>query len=132
MISQSEIEKMISLSGKCGYNEACKNTFKKLSMKLLRDVDNILGTKGKVSFNAGGIAVSGDASLHSDTIHLFFNADGCGLGICGRTCKGQSDYQGGANRWFSFDQLKRGGVSGLVEWAKGIQRESTETVSCLA
>ena len=121
MITQTEIENLVALNGHCGYNETTKAHFRKLSMKLLRELNTRLDTKGTVSFNAGGIAVSGDASLHSDSLHLFFNADGCGLGICGRTCKGKSDYQGGPNRWYSFERLKRDGMNGLFEWARGVQ-----------
>ena len=126
MITQTEIENLVALNGHCGYNETTKAHFRKLSMKLLRELNTRLDTKGTVSFNAGGIAVSGDASLHSDSLHLFFNADGCGLGICGRTCKGKSDYQGGPNRWYSFERLKRDGMNGLFEWARGVQAEGIE------
>ena len=96
--------------------------FKRLSTKLLRALARNVG--GKVSYNAAGIACSGDASLHSERLHVFFNADGTGLGICGRTCHGESDYHGGPNRWLSFGRLAEGGVDGLVAWARGVQGEA--------
>ena len=129
-MTMTEIARLVALDGKCGYNEAAKSEFKKLSTKLLRTLAKSVG--GKVSYNAAGIACSGDASLHSETLHVFFNADGCGgNGICGRTCKGASDYQGGPNRWFPFSRLAETGMDGMVAWAKGVQAESTETVSTL-
>ena len=121
-MTQAEINKLLALTGKCSGDAERKAEFKRLSMKLLRAVAKVVG--GKVSFNPGGIAVSGDASLHSETLHLFFNADGIGspmLGICGRTCKGASDNQGGPNRWFSGKMLAETGVDGLVAWAVAVQ-----------
>jgi hypothetical protein len=126
MMTKAEIAKLVALDGKCGYNETNKAEFRKLSTKLLRALAANVG--GKVSYNAAGIACSGDASLHSETLHVFFNADS-GMGLCGRTCKGASDYQGGPNRWFPFSRLSETGVDGLVEWAKGIMAESTEKIS---
>lgn len=122
MMTKTEIAKLVALDGKCGYHDANKAEFKRLSMKLLRALAANVG--GKVSYNAAGIACSGDATLHSETLHVFFNADS-GMGLCGRTCKGASDYQGGPNRWLSFGRLADGGMDGLVAWAKGVQAEST-------
>ena len=127
-MTRTEIANLIALDGRCGYNDAAKSEFKKLSTKLLRAL--AASVSGKVSYNPAGIACSGDASLHSETLHVFFNADS-GMGICGRTCKGASDYQGGPNRWFPFSRLAETGMDGMVAWAKGVQAESTETVSTL-
>ena len=121
-MTRTEIANLIALDGRCGYDDAAKSEFKKLSTKLLRELAKSVG--GKVSYNAAGIACSGDASLHSEKLHVFFNADSCGLGICGRTCKGPSDYQGGPNRWLSFGRLAEGGMDGLVAWARGVMEEA--------
>ena len=64
MMTKTEIAKLVALDGKCGYHDANKAEFKRLSMKLLRALAANVG--GKVSYNAAGIACSGDATLHSE------------------------------------------------------------------
>ncbi len=59
--------------------------------------------------NAGGIAVSGEATLHPD--HLYVQAcqpaTGHDTGILFRTCQGRKDYHGGPNNFASLDLLNR-------------------------
>jgi hypothetical protein len=109
-----EIETLISRDGKCSYNETNKAQFKKLSMKLLRALKAELEVDADLRYNAAGIACSGDATYHSDSVYVSFNADGMGLGILYRSCKGRKDYTGDRNRWFSFNQLRQHGVAGLA------------------
>ena len=121
MMKASEIERLIALDGKCGYNEANKAEFSRLSMKLLRELAKELGFgKGQcdIRYNAAGIACSGDATLHGDTLYININADS-GMGILGRTCKGRKDYTGGTNQWFRLDA--DAGFEVLLAWAKGIK-----------
>ncbi len=59
--------------------------------------------------NHGGIAVSGEITLHSD--HLYVQASQSVMdhhsGILFRTCKGRKDYVGGPNNFASLDLLNR-------------------------
>ena len=74
--------------------------WKKKSMSFLRRIAKELNlNKGDYSirFNPGGIAVSGDAILHHNSFYLHIND----FGGYWRTCKGQKDYSGGANRNFN-------------------------------
>ena len=57
--------------------------------------------------NAGGIAVSGEVTLHAD--HLYVQASqpafGADSGILFRSCDGRRDYVGGVNNLASLDLL---------------------------
>jgi hypothetical protein len=59
--------------------------------------------------NAGGIAVSGEVTLHAD--HLYVQASqsamGADTGILFRSCEGRRDYTGGRNNFASLDLLHR-------------------------
>src|SRR5712672_2649532 len=59
--------------------------------------------------NAGGIAVSGEATLHAD--HLYVQAcqpaTGQDTGILFRTCQDRKDYHGGPNNFASIELLNR-------------------------
>lgn len=108
--------------GSASYNETAKTKFKKDGMALLRKVVKLLGLeKGTydLRYNPGGIAVSGDCTLHSDTIYVSFNLDICNW-VLVRTCKGREDYTGGPNRQYPFDRLQKEGAEGLTEFIKKV------------
>lgn len=93
-----------------GYDEVAKDIFRRDSMAILRQVAKAMGlAKGTyaIRFNAGGIAVSGDAVLHSD--HLYINmsqmSHSNGSAFMYRSCNGQKDYTGGHNRWMKYEDL---------------------------
>lgn len=50
--------------------------------------------------NMGGIAVSGEVTLHSDTLYVQLSESlRPGIDIMFRTCKGRKDYSGGMNNF---------------------------------
>lgn len=57
--------------------------------------------------NAGGIAVSGEITLHHDAIYIQVcqPATGWDSGIMIRSCKGRRDYTGGANNFVRLRML---------------------------
>jgi hypothetical protein len=59
--------------------------------------------------NAGGIAVSGEITLHSDRLYVQVSqpATGSDTGILFRSCEGRRDYTGGRNNFASLDLLHR-------------------------
>lgn len=125
-MTQSELTRLTALNGRCTYHEANKKEFKRLSQKLLRALATELGlerTDRDIRYNPGGIAVSGDSTLHADHLYVTFNVDGFGLGVLVRTCKHRKDYTGGPNRWFSFERLKSTGVPGLTAFARQVLDE---------
>jgi len=62
-----------------------------------------------VRSNVGGIAVSGEVTMHADHIYVQASqpATGHDTGIMYRTCQGRTDYYGGANNFASLDLLNR-------------------------
>lgn len=98
---------LVESRGSCSYNEDNKEMFRKASTGILKELAPLIGgTKKDVRFNAGGIAVSGDATLHTDNFYISMNADmGSSLGILARTCKHKKDYTGGGNNWIPFREL---------------------------
>lgn len=59
--------------------------------------------------NLGGIAVSGEATLHADRLYVQVSqpATGHDTGILFRSCEGRRDYTGGRNNFASLDLLHR-------------------------
>jgi hypothetical protein len=57
--------------------------------------------------NFGGIAVSGEVTLHADRLYVQVcqPATGSDTGILFRACRGRKDYEGGRNRFASLDLL---------------------------
>lgn len=55
----------------------------------------------------GGVAVSGEAILHSETIYVQLSQGRTGPGhkILFRSVEGRTDYTGGPNNWASVDEL---------------------------
>ncbi len=95
---KSKLAIITELARAAGYNEEGKAAYKRLALSVLRTVARELNlAKGTYSirFNPGGIAVAGDAILHHDHFYLTMGE----TGVMWRTCKGQKDYSGGANRW---------------------------------
>jgi hypothetical protein len=74
-----------------------------------------------IRWNPGGIAVSGDHTLHTDKIYVAFHDNlqtGC---FYWRTCKGRKDYTGGPNQIVYFTELMNGGWESFVETLKKAQ-----------
>jgi hypothetical protein len=68
--------------------------------------------------NQGGIAVSGEVTLHSDRLYVQVSqpATRADTGILFRSCEGRRDYVGGRNNFTSLDLLHWGCAPG---WAAG-------------
>jgi hypothetical protein len=121
-MTRREIVRLAELDGKCGYHETNKKEYRRLSLRLLRTLSKELGLErsAEIRYNPGGIAVSGDSTLHADRLYATLNLDGLGLGILVRTCRHRRDFKGGPNHWFSLQQLKAAGLEGLAEFARRI------------
>ena len=94
--------------------------FHRLAMAALDELEQLLGFKSsKRRWNAGGIAVSGDAYLMgmwtgNRGVYISINNDislPCG-DFMFRSIAHLRDFSGGGNRWARFDEL---GTQGLVE-----------------
>lgn len=76
-------------------------------LRLLADALRLHQTAFDLRSNAGGIAVSGEVTLHAD--HLYVQASqpatGSDTGILFRSCQHRRDYTGGPNHFASLDLL---------------------------
>jgi len=69
--------------------------------------------------NKGGIAVSGEVTLHADRLYVQASqpATGGNTGILFRSCEGRRDYVGGPNHFASLDLLHDpGALATLIRW----------------
>ncbi len=96
---------------KCvSYDPDAKRLFHKNARRQLRLLATTLGlTTGTwdIRSNQGGIAVSGEATMHGDGLYVQASqpATGHDSGVMFRTCQGRKDYTGGRNHFASLDLL---------------------------
>lgn len=99
------------------YNEEAKADYKRFSLGVLRSIAKDLQLAKNdysIRFNPGGIAVSGEATLHHNNFYLQISWSG----VMFRTCKGQKDYSSGANQWAIFAGYPQMDVPQLVNHLK--------------
>lgn len=102
-------------------NAAAKETLHNSGKAFLRALAGDLGLeKGdyEVRSNKGGVAVSGEVTLHSDKIYVqlaehVFGGKG-GVSVLYRNCAGREDYSGGQNHNIHMTQLAEGAYPGFV------------------
>lgn len=89
-----------------GYTEATaarKEKFHSLARRRLRQVANALGLTSKdydLRTNKAGPAVSGETTLHTDTLYIQISQGFGGLGeVMFRACDGRADYCGKSNHF---------------------------------
>lgn len=91
------------------YNESLKAKFHRGAAKVLRTLLPLLGLKKgeyDLRHNMGGIAVSGEITLHTDKLYIQLSQSAAGIdGFMWRSCKGRKDYTGGRNIWSQWDEL---------------------------
>jgi hypothetical protein len=92
------------------YNMEAKAKFHRQAKTVLRRLAKALGYSNKdfdLRSNQGGIAVSGEITLHSDTLYIQFSQSCLGpdWGFMWRTCEGRKDYSGGQNRWTKWETI---------------------------
>jgi hypothetical protein len=89
------------------YDNAAKRAFHSSALRQLKLLANALGLAPgayALSSNPGGIAVSGEVTLHADHVyvHACQPATGHDTGIMYRTCRGRKDYHRGPNNFASL------------------------------
>lgn len=97
------------LSQPIGYDADRKARFLREAKAVLRIVADALGLrKGAYDLrvNKGGIAVSGEVTLHSDTLYIQISQSAVRLPpVLWRPCEGRKDYAGGPNMHLTLEQL---------------------------
>jgi hypothetical protein len=92
-----------------GYNLTNKALFHSQGKRIAKDIANALNLpEGSydIRSNPGGIAVSGEITLHGVNIYIQFSQSPFTKGFMYRTCKGRKDYTGGPNKWIQWNELK--------------------------
>jgi hypothetical protein len=123
-ITHADLVQFISLTSSCGYTEERKETYRKLGRKILKAVADLIGLKKgeyDIRWNSGGIAVSGDHTLHTDKFYLALH-DNLGMDwFYWRTCQGRKDYTGGMNQIYAWTTLSAYGLELLADTLKKVQ-----------
>lgn len=98
------------------YNETAKAAFHKEAKKVLRALADELGlSKDQYDLrsNQGGIAVSGEVTLHTDRMYVQVSQGmGVNMNVMMRTCDGRKDYGGHQNNFCSAQMLEN--TSGMA------------------
>ena len=92
------------------YDTLAKRRFHAAARRRLKALAGALGlTSGEFDLrsNMGGIAVSGEVTLHADDLYVQVSQSSLGsnAGIMYRSCEGRHDYTGGNNHFASVDLL---------------------------
>ncbi|WP_088343934.1 MULTISPECIES: hypothetical protein [Rhodomicrobium] len=101
----------------CAYDAEQKHRFHREARKRLKHLAAELGfPPGSYDLrsNPGGIAVSGEITLHHEAVYIQIcqPATGHDTGIMIRTCQGRLDYAGGRNHYEPLERL--GDIPGLA------------------
>ena len=135
----SNVKELIRLAkSDLGYNETAKTKFHRLAKSTLADLARHLGYAKNaydLRSNLGGVAISGEITLHSDELYVQLSQPLAGTNFMWRTCKHRKDYNGGANQLADWDTLldlpalaKR--MLDVVEAYKRKQIEALEAAAC--
>lgn len=94
------------------YDAPAKRAFHLRARSQLKELAAALGLQPgayDLRSNQGGIAVSGEVTLHADELYVQTSqpATGHDTGVLFRTCEGRRDYHGGPNNFASLDLLNR-------------------------
>ena len=99
---------MFQWTKSCSYDDEQKRRFHSSARSRLKKLATELRLSPgsyEVRSNKGGIAVSGEITLHYDHFYLQVSQFGLssGHGILIRTCEGRKDYTGGPNHFVACD-----------------------------
>jgi hypothetical protein len=104
--------KTFDWSKSCSYDERQKSAFHREARLRLKAVASALGLLPEsydLRSNKGGIAVSGEVTLHGEAIYMQASqpfAGGPETGLLIRSCKGRKDYTGGPNNFAPLSMLE--------------------------
>jgi hypothetical protein len=101
-----------TLNASCGYNVQAKKAFHRVAAKYLKRLHMELGDmygEGVLRHNQGGIAVSGEITLHLDHLYVQVSEPFAQFGakkiVMFRECSSRTDYCGGQNHFATAEAL---------------------------
>jgi hypothetical protein len=92
--------------GPAGSNKKAFHSMGKSVMKAIANALKLPEGSYDIRSNYGGIAVSGEITLHAENIYIQASVGVAGGSILYRVCKGRKDYSGGWNHWMAISDLK--------------------------
>jgi hypothetical protein len=109
----------------CDCNPKHKAAFHRAAAKQLKALAHVLGWPADsydLRSNQGGIAVSGEITLHHEHVYIQLSqpAFGGDTGILIRTCQGRRDYTGGPNHFAPLTLLDD--IPGLCARVRAVMR----------
>jgi len=109
-MSQTDAADRFDFRKPVAYDAEAKRRFHRHARRQLLALTAALGLDGAtydLRSNAGGIAVSGEVTIHGDRLYVQASqpATRADTGILFRTCEGRRDYTGGRNNFASLDLL---------------------------
>ena len=116
------------MSQDIGYNPELKLAFLNEARRMLRVLAERLGLRPSqydLRTNEGGVAVSGEVTLHSDHLYIQISQTIPDKGILFRTCDGRQDYSGHQNNFAKVDQLSPNNIDGFVEKIAAMSKITT-------
>lgn len=141
MAAQDPLKKLASLSpGIDAYTDAGaakKATLHSAGKSFLRRLADDLGMPAgsfDIRSNKGGIAVSGEVTLHGDSLYVQLSENCIGRGavnVMYRTCRDRQDCCGGQNNFIDASTLQAGAYAGFVAKCKTLM-ESAPAVHATA
>ena len=115
---------------RCAYDDAQKRSFHLTGRKRLKALATALGFEPgsyEVRSNQGGVAVSGEVTLHHERLYVQIcqPASGWDTGILIRSCQGRKDYTGGPNHFAPLSMLDD--ILTLANRCRAVLREGALT-----
>ena len=110
-MTRKEIANFVALAQlSVSYNYEAKAEFHQQGKRMLRRIAKLMGLAPgtyDIRSNLGGIAVSGEVTLHGERIYIQLSQSCCGpdMGFMYRQCDGRKDYCGKTNRWMHWTTL---------------------------
>lgn len=123
---------MIDWYARCAYEAEIKQRFHTAARARLRRLATTLGfPSGSFGLrsNVGGIAVSGEITLHHDDVYIQVcqPATGADSGILIRTCQSRRDYTGGRNHFVPLRLLDD--MPGLAAQVRAVMATKTSALA---
>jgi hypothetical protein len=118
---------MFDFARDVSYNVQGKGRFHSQGRAKLRALATELGLpvgSYDIRSNKGGIAVSGEVTLHGERVYVQIaqSCIGRGMGILIRKCNGRKDYIGARNHWLPLDRLSD--VTALARYVRTVVEDS--------
>lgn len=119
---------------RCSYDTEQKRQFHchaRAKLKALAKKLKFAPESFDIRSNQGGVAVSGEITLHHDAVYIQVcqPATGADSGILIRTCKGRRDFTGGRNHFEPLSLLDD--LSVLVDYVRAVMSSDLSRISRL-